>query len=152
MKALWIGLMMLLTLIGLPGQALAHSVQTNYLSASQAQLEVQAVFSTGEPFAMAPVKVYTPIDLETPWLEGTTDTDGHFAFVPDQAIQGDWKIRIGELDHGDILLIPVNASGIEVEEFSDFLLQTDHNNQFLVLGFALSSGLGATLLSRRWRQ
>ncbi|MCM1984101.1 hypothetical protein [Lyngbya confervoides] len=100
------------------GQALAHSVQTDYLLSPESELSLDVTFSTGEPLQEAPVKVYAPNNPEKPWLEGTTDASGKFTFLPDSALAGDWTVEIGEYDHADILTVPVNQGGIQINDIS----------------------------------
>lgn len=146
MKAIIAVLIMLLTILGLPSTALAHVVQTNYLIPTQSKLEIQAVYNTGEPLPLAPVKVYAPNDPSKPWMEGTTDDKGKFAVVIDKSIEGDWEVEIGDLEnseHGDILTIPVGKTGIEGNEISQLQDRKENKGlkQIVILGFAVFSGI-----------
>lgn len=147
MKAIVLTLLVFLTMLGFPTNAWAHSVETDYKLNPQSQLELQIQFSTGEPFQMAAVRVYSPATPDTPWMIGATDDQGAFAFAPDRTLPGDWKIRIGENNHADILTVPVTASGVAVDQITE--APTQKRSQWIVLGFAFSSGLGARLLWRR---
>ena len=114
MKAFLPVLLILTLALGCPQAALAHSVETDYTVSDRFdRLDLQAKFSTGEPFQDAPVKIYAPGNLEEPWLEGTTDLEGQFAFQPEPSIQGEWTLQVGQFDHADILQIPVDALGID---------------------------------------
>ncbi|NEP17930.1 MAG: DUF4198 domain-containing protein [Leptolyngbya sp. SIO4C1] len=108
----------LLTLLAVPGKALAHAVQTNYLLNGQ-QLEIQSTFGNGEPLKGAKVSVYSPSNPAQPWAQGTTDSQGRFEFAPDQAIAGDWEVMIRQQGHGDILTVPVGRDGVEADLISD---------------------------------
>jgi hypothetical protein len=119
-------LLIVSVVLGLPGTAIAHSVQTDYLVASNSEMDLEVTFSTGEAFENAPVKVYAPTQLSQPWLEGQTDAKGRFAFKPDRTLKGDWRVEVGMVntgDHGDILTVPVGEHGIESQRISDNLPQ-----------------------------
>ena len=114
MKAVFPIFLILFLALGCPQVALAHGVETDYtVSERFDRLNIEAKFSTGEPFQTAPVKIYAPSDRENPWLEGNTDLEGQFAFQPDRSMQGEWMLQVGELGHADILQIPVDALGID---------------------------------------
>ncbi len=108
----------LLTALAVPGRAIAHSVETNYLQIDQ-MMEFETVFSSGEPLQSASVKVYAPGNPDEPWLEGQTDENGKFAFEPDSSIPGDWEVFIKEKGHADILTVPVTESGVDAEKISE---------------------------------
>ncbi len=103
-----------------PAEALAHQVQTNYFIDAQTrdQLEVQTVFSNGEPLKGANVTIYSPEQPNRPWAKGLTDSQGRFTFSPDQSISGDWEIDIQREGHGDILVVPVSEAGIDADRVS----------------------------------
>lgn len=141
-----------------PAQAFAHSVQTDYRMVAES-LEIQSTFSTGEAMEGAMVEVYAPNDPTHPWLQGTTDQDGKFLFLPDRTIAGEWSIKIGANDHGDELAVPVNEQGVEIDEISARPYEAPHPvaNQFakqmVVAGILLGGSLGTTgLLQRRRRR
>ncbi|MGF1518078.1 MAG: carboxypeptidase-like regulatory domain-containing protein [Nodosilinea sp.] len=113
MKRLIVALVICLALVGFPAQARAHQVETFYTLDNQ--LEFQSVFSTGEPFAGATVTIHAPNDANKPWLTTTTDSEGRFAFLPDESIPGDWEIAIEDgdnLSHADYWTVPVGDQGI----------------------------------------
>ena len=116
-----IGLICTSFLVLVPKQAFAHSVQTDYLLTSQKGLELDVSFSTGEPLADAPVKIYSPNNLDEPWFEGKTDENGQFDFLPDQKMEGEWTVEIGEMSHADILSVPVKQDGIQIDDISNGL-------------------------------
>jgi nickel transport protein len=152
MKAIFALFLAVMLWVSLPGTAFAHVMQTDYSLLSQSkEFQVQATMSTGESGKNAVVKVYSPKDANTPWMEGKTDQDGKFAFKPDLSVSGDWTIRIGEGDHGDILTVPVSQSGIDLDKVSN-LGHPKHvaSNQWAVLGFASIAGvLGSRFFSSR---
>jgi nickel transport protein len=143
-----------LTLIGsLP--ALAHSVLTDYRLVANA-LEIQSNFSTGEALEGAEVVVYAPNDPTRPWMQGKTDQNGVFLFQPDRTLAGEWSIKIGEGDHGDILSVPVSEQGVDLDAISQTPYDAPHAvtqqsplvKQMVVAGVLLS-GLGVAGF-RRW--
>jgi hypothetical protein len=67
------------------------------------------------------VKVYAPNSTE-PWMEGKTDANGNFSFLPDRSIPGEWTVKIGQYDHADILKVPVDQkNGVDVDSISSLL-------------------------------
>lgn len=110
MKRLVIALVVCLALFGFPSQALAHQVETFYFMGDQ--LEFQSTFSTGEPFAGATVEIYAPNNPDQPWMTLATDDEGRFAFMPDDAIPGEWEISIEQEGHADYWTVPVGEQGI----------------------------------------
>lgn len=142
------------TAVGIHRPALAHNVETNYILSSQNELEIQVMFSNGEPFESAPVQIYSPDDFETPILEGSTDEDGRFAFEPDTSVDaGEWKMKIGELGHGDILLVPVDEAGIDIDMVSSTITQprqSTPNGHYWGIGLGLlSAGILAKAIDSR---
>ncbi|MEM9219783.1 MAG: hypothetical protein AAGD25_36320 [Cyanobacteria bacterium P01_F01_bin.150] len=136
---------------GFTSPAQAHNVETNYILSGQNELEIQVMYSTGEPFESAPVKIYSPNDPENPVLEGTTDATGRFAFAADtEAEAGEWKMKIGELGHADILHVPVDENGIDIEQVSRHDPASDSHNHYWAVGVAMISlGIGAKALHSR---
>lgn len=134
----------------LPTEAIAHQVQTNYFLDAQTRntLEVQAVFSNGEPFKGANVTIYSPEQPHRPWAKGVTDGQGRFTFDPDQSISGDWEIDIQREGHGDILLVPVSEAGIDADRVSQTEARDVHyaSSPWMAVGgvaiAALSIGFG----------
>ena len=106
-----------LALLSTPQKAFGHAVETNFLF--EDELQIQTLFSTGEPLTDAKVQIFSPDNPEKPWLEGTTDAEGRFAFEPDTQLPGNWEIIIQEKGHGDILTVPVDAQGVDVNLISD---------------------------------
>ncbi|MBD1912819.1 MULTISPECIES: carboxypeptidase regulatory-like domain-containing protein [unclassified Leptolyngbya] len=154
MKRLFVLLSLLVALFGFPSQAMAHAAWTDYQMLVD-QFELTSVYSTGEPYSNAPVRIYAPNNTEQPWLEGNTDESGNFAFTPDTSLPGNWRIRIGEpgTDHGDILTVPVTAQGVQIDEISQNSFDKPHwwaQQTSVALG-AFGSGLGSVLLLRRRR-
>lgn len=101
---------------GVASVAWGHAVQTDYfvdLFSSELSLDFTATYSSGEPMESATVLVYAPGDHETPWLESQTDEVGNFTFLPDESLQGEWRVEFKKEGHQDILLVPVDDQGID---------------------------------------
>lgn len=120
MKQLPFLILMAAGIAAVPTEAFAHQVQTNYVIDAQSRntLEVQSVFSNGEPLKGANVTIYSPEQPHRPWAKGMTDARGRFTFTPDRSISGDWEIDIQREGHGDILVVPVDAAGIDADRVS----------------------------------
>ena len=68
-------------------------------------------YDEGSPAAFADVTVWGPAAGEEPYLRGTTDAAGTFAFCP--SAQGRWKIRVDDgLGHAAETEIVVGPEGI----------------------------------------
>ena len=108
-----------LGILALPARTLAHSVETNYFMSSGESLELQSVYSNGEPMAGAEVTIYAPGTAE-PWQTVKTDAEGKFSFQPDRSIEGEWEVEIMQDGgmHGDALTVPVGDQGIELDNIS----------------------------------
>lgn len=150
MKTRVLAFIAFISLLGFPAKAFAHALATDFALEAANRLNIEAGFSSGEPFVGGKVVVYAPNDSSTPWLEGTTDENGNFAFQPDPAIPGEWRVEIGEDDHMDILKVPATETGIEVDEISQ-VSPTNRNNLAAAVGMVVLVGsVGTTvLLSRR---
>ena len=118
-----IGLALISSLVIPLEKASAHMVETDYLLSPDNGLAIDVNFSTGEPLADAPVKIYSPDNLEEPWMEGRTDENGEFSFKPDQERKGEWTVEIGEFSHADYLSVPVESDGIQIDNISQGLSQ-----------------------------
>lgn len=153
-----LALLVVFTSLGLTTPAWAHMVDLDYQVTAHTQLQTQSLFSTGEPFQLAPVKVFAP-NSDKPWLEAQTDVQGQFSFAPDRKLNGDWQVAIGEGNHANGLTLMVSDADVQVKEIAEKQAHThapanQPNNplgqQFLVLGFAaLAGGLGKTVQSLR---
>jgi len=107
--------------LGTATVAWGHAVQTDYfvdLLAEEVELQLTATYSTGEPMEAATVLVFAPDNDDTPWLESQTDETGNFTFLPDESLPGDWRIEFKKEGHQDILVIPVDADGIDFNNIS----------------------------------
>jgi len=100
-----------------PAKAMAHQVQTNYFVNSQSgdSVELQTTFGNGQPLKGAKVTVYAPDQPLRARITGQTDNQGRFTFLPGEAIDGDWEVNIERAGHQDILTVPVNEKGIDLD-------------------------------------
>ncbi|MEL6813322.1 MAG: hypothetical protein AAFP03_00750 [Cyanobacteria bacterium J06598_3] len=117
----------------IPGRALAHQVQTNYILNGQseatatspllaapqadagASLELRSTFGNGQPLKGASVTVYSPEQPNRVWQKGLTDSEGRYTFKPDESITGEWEVNIKRDGHQDIISVPVTETGIDSE-------------------------------------
>lgn len=153
MRQFLIILAVLVSLLGFPESAFAHSVETNYHLQADL-LEIEAVFSTGEAFEDADVVVHPPSESDIPEIQGLTDQEGKFIFEPDYSIVGDWSVEIGEGSHWDKLVIPVSDRGIDVDAISQTHYDLPHyhfnfGRQLAVVEIALCFGLFGQYLKNR---
>lgn len=101
------------SIFGYSLEADAHGVKIEY-EATQA-IEIQAKYDTGKPMSHAQVTVYSPEQPSTPWLTGTTDENGNFAFAPTPSESGNWTVKVRQTNHGDIINIAVVEAEDKVE-------------------------------------
>jgi nickel transport protein len=144
-----------------PTQASAHVVQTDYQLIPDAisKVEVQtrllmtASYNTGEMMKRARVLVYAPGEQSQPWAETQTDDQGTFLFNPDPSLKGNWTIKIGQGDHGDILTIPVTDRGIELQKVGQLNYDMPHNvaSNWVLPGAVLSSSAATAFVLMRKR-
>ena len=116
MKKTLLLLPVFLGILGIPAKTLAHAMQTNY--AFLEKLEFQSVYSNGEPAKNAKVLIYAPNNLDEPWMMGKTDEQGRFSFLPDNSIHGKWEVEFKQEGHEDILMVPVNEKGVDLDNIS----------------------------------
>ncbi len=147
----------LLSLSATAGWATAawgHAVQTDYfVDLFSSNLELAATYSSGEPMTEAEVLVYAPNNTETPWTEGTTDAAGQYVFLPDETIQGEWRVEIQKEGHQDIIFVPVTESGIDYENISEGEKKDVHYAEFTpeLLGVTAALSLGLVIVATRRR-
>ncbi len=98
--------------LGLVSLALAHGVVISYEANENGEIELWAVFDTGEVMSEAQVSIFSPADPATPWLTGTADEEGRFTFTPDQP--GTWDVQFRKAGHGDMIHITLEEI-IEVD-------------------------------------
>lgn len=153
-QLLWGSFLGLSATLGLASAAWGHAVQTDYfVDLFSAELAFTATYSTGEPMTEATVLVYAPNDRETPWQESTTDLEGNFTFLPDESLQGEWRIEFEKEGHKDILFVPVTASGIDYENISQGEKSDLHYAAIApeAIGVLAAVSLGALVVATRRR-
>lgn len=91
----------------------AHGIHVTH--AAGEAVRVTASFDSGEPMVAAQVSVFAPGDLETPWMTGTTDPAGQFAFVPDMTQTGRWEVQVRLAGHGEIVYVPVDEGAVATD-------------------------------------
>ncbi|NDJ75979.1 MAG: hypothetical protein GYB65_06945 [Chloroflexi bacterium] len=80
------------------------------------QVALHAQFDTGEAMDEAQVVVYAPDNPQDPFLTGTCDAEGRYAFAVDLGRPGVWEIQVRKAGHGDWLKIDLDENAIEFEE------------------------------------
>ncbi|MEO1590531.1 MAG: carboxypeptidase regulatory-like domain-containing protein [Cyanobacteria bacterium J06632_22] len=73
-------------------------------------VRITSQYDTGEPIAQGQVAVYSPDNVETPWLTGTTDASGVFEFIPSD-VAGNWEVIIRKAGHGQSITVPLGTEG-----------------------------------------
>jgi nickel transport protein len=101
---------------------LAHGAHIDYQPT--ASIQIQARFDSGDPMQGAQVTVYSPADPSAPWLQGTTDDQGQFVFVPDASEPGNWEVTVRQAGHGDVVSIPVGGSAEDGTEMAAVVADT----------------------------
>ena len=106
----------------LPAMAFAHGVEAHDVTgkAESPVRSVQFSYSTGEPMMYAKVRLYAPSQPDMEILQGTSDRNGLFCFIPDEA--GEWRIDV-EDGMGHKGTVAINAddgtvSGLSAGEIS----------------------------------
>jgi nickel transport protein len=153
-KPIWATALVLSAIAGTTAPAWGHAVQTDYfVDLFSAQLEFTATYSTGEPMLEATVTIYAPGDSDVPWRETTTDDAGNFAFLPDESLQGDWRIEFEQDGHQDIVIVPVDEDGIDYENISHGPNRDWHYAALApeLLGISAAAGLGILIVATRRR-
>ncbi|WP_446353631.1 carboxypeptidase regulatory-like domain-containing protein [Coleofasciculus sp. G2-EDA-02] len=98
-------------------KATAHGAKINY-ETTQA-IKIDAAFDNGKPMSNAQVTVYSPQDPSTPWLQGTTDENGSFVFVPERSQPGEWAVQVRQAGHGDLITISMGENQSATENTVD---------------------------------
>ena len=101
---------LLLLSFGFAPHAQAHgtAIDLNEVDA----VEIHARFDNGDPMANAQVTVYAPTDRAKPWLTGEADEEGHFIFVPNRSLPGQWDVQVRTAGHGDWVYIDIAEGGV----------------------------------------
>ena len=76
----------------------------------QSAIQIEAIHDNGKPMINANVRVYVPENGETPWIEGTTDSNGQFRFIPEAKQVGSLTVVVSQLGHNHQLNIPIQQN------------------------------------------
>lgn len=109
--------LVLLGLIGLWGTMLTQPLSAHGTEIALGEVNAIAInarFDNGDPMSNAQISIYAPNDPASPWLHGEADANGHFVFVPDTAIPGQWDIQVRTAGHGDWVYVDI-AEGTVTE-------------------------------------
>ncbi|MEL6136813.1 MAG: carboxypeptidase regulatory-like domain-containing protein [Cyanobacteria bacterium J06628_6] len=140
-----------LTASGLLGGSLAAPAQGHgAISAVEKTISVRVTsqYDTGEPIAQGQVAVYSPNNLESPWMTGTTDEAGVFEFTPAD-IAGDWEVVIRKAGHGQSITVPMTAADINPGRNSGLLGGTSAIQKLLTAAAIVWGFVGTALFFAR---
>ncbi|MGL5508101.1 MAG: hypothetical protein ACRDB1_00660, partial [Microcoleaceae cyanobacterium] len=90
-------------------------------------ISLQAEYESGLPMQQAQVIVYAPNQPNKPWMQGMTNNEGKFIFIPDNKLSGNWQIKVSQAGHGNIINVPYFSSKI-VAEKSTVISNNSNNN------------------------
>ena len=106
-----------------PTLMLGHGVEVHDVT-DRAEASVRSVqfgYSTGEPMMYAQVRLYAPSQPDMEVMQGTSDRNGLFCFIPDEA--GEWRIEAEDgMGHKGTVAINVandTVSDLSAGEISD---------------------------------
>ena len=139
---------------------LAHGANIKHRQTSA--IVIQAAFDDGTPMSDAQAIIYSPEDPATPWLKGTTDSEGKFTFVPEPDVSGNWDIKVRKAGHGDIVSVAVegesSGSDSKQSETDDKvgiradLEETQPLQKFLMISTTVWGFIGTALFFARKRE
>jgi len=123
---------------------LAHGVEYEIKENKAAIIKVG--YDDGEPMSYAEVKIFSPYDAEIEYQNGRTDSNGCFAFIPDNP--GEWKIVVNDgMGHGVVAKVPI-TEGIKV----DIIHHGFSRWQKLITGISIIFGLTGLIFYFRIRK
>lgn len=124
MRFRWVPLISLTCFVLIPNRAIAHGAAIQY-RATQA-IAIRAAFDSGELMAEAQVTVFSPESPAEPWLQGQTNANGQFSFVPDSSLSGNWGVQVRQAGHGTVVSIPEEAiAALLSEEIESSAIASD---------------------------
>ncbi|MGL6282824.1 MAG: carboxypeptidase regulatory-like domain-containing protein [Microcoleaceae cyanobacterium] len=115
----------LLNLLILQPNTHAHAIKI--IPEINQAISLQAKYESGLPMQQAQVIVYAPNQPNKPWMQGMTNNEGKFIFIPDNKLSGNWQIKVSQAGHGNIINIPYFPSNI-VAEKSTVISNNSNNN------------------------
>ncbi|BFM41079.1 carboxypeptidase regulatory-like domain-containing protein [Synechocystis sp. LKSZ1] len=135
----------------------AHGVDIQYQVVPS--YHITATYDGGQPMAEAQVSIFAPNQPAQPWLQGKTNAQGQFTFIPSQG--GDWAVRIRQAGHGQFLVIPVTMGQINPKPGQDVLAKSVNQSgpqplhwsqRGLILGSVVWGCIGTALFFSRSRR
>ncbi|MDB9314154.1 carboxypeptidase regulatory-like domain-containing protein [Spirulina sp. CS-785/01] len=117
MRYLLLGVLTCVPVLAGMGEAVAHGSNIEYRQTEA--IQITAKYDSGTPMGEAQVTVYSPDDPATPWVQGVTDEQGNFTFVPDPDQRGNWEVKVRQSGHGDIISIPLEEQEAETASTSE---------------------------------
>jgi nickel transport protein len=104
--------LMLITALGMPGQADAHGTGHRVLTGEH-MVALEFYYSDQTPMRYAEALVFSPKDAEVEHQYARTDQHGKFVFCPDAA--GQWVVKVsdgmGHAEQATVMVKPETASG-----------------------------------------
>ena len=77
-------------------------------------VHVAGSFDDGQPMGNAQVTVFSGAAPSEPYLNGVTDGNGEFSFLPDKEESENWDIQLRKAGHGDIVHISLSNANTPV--------------------------------------
>ena len=115
-------------------------------------LTISSKYDTGEPFANAQVVVYSPNNVETPWLTGATNAQGEFSFTPDTSQPGNWEVMVRQAGHGQTIVIPIGSGENMAIGSGGNIIGSSLLSKLLAGGAAIWGFIGTALFFLRGKQ
>ena len=128
-----------------PAMVYAHGAAIEYTF--NTSIEITARYDSGEPMSGAQVTVYAPSEPSTPWLTGTCDDEGRFAFTPDPSDPGTWDVQVRQAGHGDMVHIVIGEGTTGTSGSSGYSVL-----QIVLMALCVIWGLAGTALYFRRRK
>lgn len=116
----------LLNLLILQPNSHAHGVKI--IPEINQAISLKAEYESGLPMQKAQVIVYAPNQPNKPWMQGITNEDGQFIFIPNSKLSGNWQIKVSQAGHGNIINVPYLPDQKIVKEKSTVINNNSNNN------------------------
>lgn len=146
--------LLLVSGLGLMASATGVLAHGTNIEVSRGQIQIHATYDGGDPMQNAQVLIYSPENLEEPWMKGTTDENGQFAFTPDPGQPGTWEVTVRQAGHGGVATIPMgdaevaaSQSNMEMQEASLSPVQ-----QWVTIGAVIWGFVGTALFFSRGKR
>lgn len=125
----------LLNLLVLQPNTQAHGVKI--IPEINQAISLQAKYDSGLPIQQAQVIVYAPNQPNKPWIEGMTNQEGKFIFIPDSKLSGNWQIKVAQAGHGNVINIPYFPTKLVAEK--PVIVSNNSTNNQLVSNISTSN-------------